>query len=96
MRTFLLKRVFQVFPLLIGISALTFLLLQLAPGDNKTLTARVTQTLPPGRYTVRWQAAGADGHPVRGEYLFEVAESAPVPEIRSTRFSSRDLGALFR
>ncbi len=33
MRTFLLKRVFQVFPLLIGISALTFLLLQLAPGD---------------------------------------------------------------
>ena len=33
MRTFLLKRVLQVFPLLIGISALTFLLLQLAPGD---------------------------------------------------------------
>jgi peptide/nickel transport system permease protein len=33
MRTFLLKRLLQVFPLLIGISALTFLLLQLAPGD---------------------------------------------------------------
>ena len=33
MRTFLLKRLFQIVPLLIGISALTFLLLQLAPGD---------------------------------------------------------------
>jgi peptide/nickel transport system permease protein len=33
MRTFLLKRLLQIFPLLLGISALTFLLLQLAPGD---------------------------------------------------------------
>jgi peptide/nickel transport system permease protein len=33
MRTLLIKRLFQVVPLLIGISALTFLLLQLAPGD---------------------------------------------------------------
>jgi peptide/nickel transport system permease protein len=33
MRTYVLRRVLQVFPLLLGISALTFLLLQLAPGD---------------------------------------------------------------
>ena len=33
MRTFLLRRVLQSLPLLLGISALTFLLLQLAPGD---------------------------------------------------------------
>src|SRR5262245_6655090 len=33
MRTFLLRRVLQALPLLLGISALTFLLLQLAPGD---------------------------------------------------------------
>jgi len=33
MRTFLLRRLFQAVPLLLGISALTFLLLQLAPGD---------------------------------------------------------------
>src|SRR5438876_6000720 len=33
MRTFLIRRLLQVFPLLLGISALTFLLLQLAPGD---------------------------------------------------------------
>jgi len=33
MRTFLLRRLLQTIPLLLGISALTFLLLQLAPGD---------------------------------------------------------------
>jgi peptide/nickel transport system permease protein len=33
MRTFILRRVLQTIPLLFGISALTFLLLQLAPGD---------------------------------------------------------------
>src|SRR2546426_53690 len=33
MRTFIVRRVLQTIPLLLGISALTFLLLQLAPGD---------------------------------------------------------------
>ena len=33
MRTYVLRRVLQTLPLLVGISALTFLLLQLAPGD---------------------------------------------------------------
>lgn len=33
MRTFVLRRLLQIVPLLLGISALTFLLLQLAPGD---------------------------------------------------------------
>jgi peptide/nickel transport system permease protein len=33
LRTFILRRLLQIIPLLIGISALTFLLLQLAPGD---------------------------------------------------------------
>lgn len=33
MRTFVLRRLLQLVPLLLGISALTFLLLQLAPGD---------------------------------------------------------------
>jgi peptide/nickel transport system permease protein len=33
MRTYVLRRLLQVVPLLLGISALTFLLLQLAPGD---------------------------------------------------------------
>jgi peptide/nickel transport system permease protein len=33
MRTFILRRLLQIIPLLLGISALTFLLLQMAPGD---------------------------------------------------------------
>src|SRR5262245_24713575 len=33
MRTYVLRRVLQTLPLLVGISILTFLLLQLAPGD---------------------------------------------------------------
>jgi peptide/nickel transport system permease protein len=33
MRTYILRRLLQIFPLLLGISALTFALLQLAPGD---------------------------------------------------------------
>ena len=33
MRTYILRRLLQIVPLLLGISALTFLLLQLAPGD---------------------------------------------------------------
>src|SRR5438874_1779847 len=33
MRTYVLRRLLQILPLLLGISALTFLLLQLAPGD---------------------------------------------------------------
>ncbi len=33
MRTYVIRRFLQIIPLLFGISALTFLLLQLAPGD---------------------------------------------------------------
>src|SRR5439155_8124196 len=36
MRTFVLRRVLQTIPLLLGISALTFLLLKLSPGDFLT------------------------------------------------------------
>ncbi len=45
----------------------------LASGDNKTLSAKISRALAPGRYVVKWQAAGADGHPVRGEFSFVVA-----------------------
>jgi peptide/nickel transport system permease protein len=46
MRTFLLKRFLQVLPLLVGISALTFLLLQLAPGDFLNTMAENPQISP--------------------------------------------------
>lgn len=41
--------------------------------DPKVLVAQILVALKPGRYTVKWQASGADGHPMRGEYTFEVA-----------------------
>lgn len=40
--------------------------------DPATLVAKVTGAMPPGRYTVRWQAAGKDGHPMKGEFTFIV------------------------
>lgn len=52
--------------------------LRLATGDANTVVAGVSTTLAPGRYTVRWQVTGADGHPVRGTFEFEVqASGAP-------------------
>ncbi|MHB1096024.1 MAG: copper resistance CopC family protein [Gemmatimonadaceae bacterium] len=51
--------------------------LRVAPGDARTLTTKIHGMLRPGRYTVKWQAGGADGHPVRGEYNF-VVEADPV------------------
>lgn len=45
---------------------------QLAVGDAKTVIATFGTALAPGRYTVRWQVSGDDGHPVRGEFSFDV------------------------
>ena len=53
--------------------------LRAGPGDPKTLMAKVTDPLVPGRYTVKWQAAGADGHPMRGELTFVIDPVAPTP-----------------
>ena len=47
------------------------------PVDSpEVLEVRVLGKLVAGEYTVRWQAASADGHPMRGEYTFAVAEGA--------------------
>jgi methionine-rich copper-binding protein CopC len=46
--------------------------LRLAVDDDKTIIASVSTPMAPGRYTVRWQVTGDDGHPVRGEFSFEV------------------------
>ena len=37
----------------------------------------ITGAVAPGRYTVRWRTAGADGHPSSGTFTFDVA-AAPV------------------
>lgn len=44
--------------------------------DRKTLVASLTTPMGAGAYTVTWQAAGADGHPMRGSYTFTVGAPA--------------------
>ncbi len=65
--------------------------LRTAPEDGMTLTARILGTMPAGRYTVKWQAAGADGHPMRGEYTF-VLDAGPVESTTGTT-GERTLGS---
>jgi len=38
--------------------------------DNKTMTLNLAKPLPKGTYEVRWQAAGADGHRMKGAVTF--------------------------
>ncbi|MEX0892591.1 MAG: copper resistance protein CopC [Gemmatimonadota bacterium] len=57
--------------------------LRRASGVAEVLVAPVRGRLVAGTYTVRWQVAGPDGHPVRGEYTFTIrpdaAGLAPAP-----------------
>lgn len=46
------------------------------PDSASVLIAGIKGPLVAGSYTVNWQVVGADGHPVRGEYAFTVAEDA--------------------
>ena len=52
--------------------------LRVAPDDPHAIVVAITTTLAPGHYIVRWQAAAADGHPVRGTFAFEVM-GPPAP-----------------
>ena len=45
--------------------------------DIKTLSVPIRTALAPGRYVVKWQVAGADGHPARGQFAFDVEAAAP-------------------
>jgi methionine-rich copper-binding protein CopC len=62
--------------------------LRLATGDDKTVVATLGTALAPGRYTVRWQVTGDDGHPVRGEFSFEVLPAGSTPADPATRRST--------
>lgn len=50
--------------------------LALAPDSATVLVAPVTGSLAAGAYTVAWQVAGEDGHPVRGQIRFMIAPGA--------------------
>lgn len=40
--------------------------------DDRSLTAALPSKLEAGTYTVRWRAAGDDGHTQRGDFAFTV------------------------
>ena len=46
--------------------------------DPLGIQVAVLEALPAGRYTLSWRAAGRDGHPSRGEVVFEVLASAAL------------------
>lgn len=47
-----------------------------APGGRTVVVAPIRAPLEAGTYTVAWQVAGADSHPIRGEFTFLIAEGA--------------------
>lgn len=50
--------------------------LALHPDSSQVMIGAIRSRLVAGIYTVTWQVAGADGHPVRGEYTFVIAPDA--------------------
>ena len=51
-------------------------------GATQVSTTSMTQAISAeaaGRYTVFWQANGADGHPVQGDFTFTSSGGAPCP-----------------
>jgi peptide/nickel transport system permease protein len=70
MRTFVIRRLVQLVPLLLGISAITFLLLQLAPGDFLSTFAE-NSTLTPGTLESMKRRFGLD-QPGWVQYLLYV------------------------
>ena len=55
----------------VALSAISF-------GDTTkaALVMSIPVALVPGRYIIRWQTAGTDGHPVRGQFAFSISRSA--------------------
>lgn len=43
-----------------------------ATDDKMSIAVTVSAPLPPGKYTVTWKTAGADGHVIRGSFGFTV------------------------
>jgi methionine-rich copper-binding protein CopC len=40
--------------------------------SQSLVVAEVKGTLPPGKYAVTWRTVSRDGHPVKGEFSFEL------------------------
>src|SRR6267378_3666997 len=49
------------------------------PTDPLAVSARVSEALPAGQYTVAWRTAASDGHPSHGTFRFVVLPEAALP-----------------
>jgi copper transport protein len=49
------------------------------PTDPLAVSARVSEPLPAGQYTVAWRTAASDGHPSHGTFRFVVSPEAALP-----------------
>lgn len=58
MRNYILRRVFMMVPLLLGISILSFTIIKLAPGDPASLTVNMNAKIDPGYITKLREAYG--------------------------------------
>ena len=59
--------------------------------DSLTVAAPIEGALAPGSYTVSWQAASSDGHPIRGTFDFTLAAGAGAQaSAPTTATTSRD------
>ncbi len=66
-----------------------------AGGDEGlSVVTAVRSTLAPGTYTVTWQVAGRDGHPVRGNFTFVVGTAAPSAGARAAGSDSGSYAGL--
>ncbi len=63
--------------------AITLAALRLDPDSTTVLIAPIPDELTAGTYTIHWQVASSDGHPVRGEYSFDI-ESGIQPNERDS------------
>jgi methionine-rich copper-binding protein CopC len=59
--------------------------------DSLTVAAPIEGALAPGGYSVSWQAASGDGHPIRGTFDFTLAAgAASQASAPATSTTSRD------
>lgn len=64
--------------------------LALHPDSATVLIGAVRGPLAAGTYTVQWQVAGPDGHPVRGDYTFTITPEAEGLAAASTGTSGAE------
>jgi peptide/nickel transport system permease protein len=97
LRNYILRRVFMMVPLLLGISILSFTIIKLAPGDPASLTVNMNAKIDPGYITKLREAYGLNdplyvqyGRWLKGMFTLNFGKSfkddRPVLDVISERF----------